>query len=63
MNVKELKEAIKYLPDNMDVMIEQTNDEGRFGMANEVKVELVKFQDGDSDEIFAELDCVIIRDV
>lgn len=63
MNIKELKEAIKDLPDNMDVMIEQTNDESRYGMANEVEVENVKFQDGDNDEVFAEVDCLVIRDI
>lgn len=63
MNVKELKAAIADLPDDMDVMIEQTNDESRYGLANEAEVELVKFQDGDNDEVFAEEDCLVIRDI
>lgn len=64
MNIKELKAAIADLPDNMDVMIEQTNDESRYGLANEAEVENVVFGDEDiPKEEWANEDCLVIRDI
>ena len=59
MNVKELKEKIKDLPDNMDVFIEQTNTGFETSLAEQVKVTCIVFTD---DELKGEEDCLLIRD-
>lgn len=46
MNIGELKEKIKDLPDSMDVFIEQTNDEFRCSIVNEANVLELVFSDG-----------------
>lgn len=59
MNVKELKEKIKDLPDNMDVFIEQTNDEFRCSIVNQVNVLELTFTD---DDLKGSEVCVLITD-
>lgn len=59
MNIKELKQKIKDLPDNMDVMIEQTNDEFRCSMANEANHVELTYSDG---ELKANAMCLLITD-
>ncbi|PQL89612.1 hypothetical protein [Apibacter sp. wkB309] len=38
MTVKELKEKINDLPDDMEVMLEQTKEEFKYGLLNTIKV-------------------------
>lgn len=38
MTIKELKEKIKDLPDDMEVMLEQTKEEFKYGLLNTIKV-------------------------
>lgn len=59
MNVKELKEKIKDLPDNMDVFIEQTNDEFRCSIVKDVNVLELMFTD---DKLKGSEICVLITD-
>lgn len=59
MNIKELKYKIKDLPDNMDVMIEQTNNEFRCTVANEANVLELTFSDG---ELKGSDICLLISD-
>lgn len=47
MTVAELKIKIADLPDHMDVMIYQTNDESLYGMSEKAEVEDVTFGDED----------------
>ena len=43
MTIGQLKEIIKDMPDNLDVMIYQTNDESLYNMAEKAKIEDVLF--------------------
>jgi len=43
MTIKELKLAIAEFPDDIDVMIEQTNDESRYGMAGTAEIRHVTY--------------------
>lgn len=62
MNIKELKEKIKDLPDIMDVMIEQTNDY-RYAMSNEIEVDTILFKDDSIPKSdWAHVKCLVIRD-
>lgn len=64
MTVKQLKQKLEGLPDDMDVMIYQTNDEEYgFSMADNASVQKVTFMDKDmpSDE-HAKVDCLVISD-
>lgn len=38
MTIKELKEKINDLPDDMEVMLEQTKEEFKYGLLNTIKV-------------------------
>lgn len=63
MTVKDLKKAIADLPDHMDVMVEQTNDEGRYGMSERVEVRAVLFQDEEiPSEEWDRVECLVISD-
>lgn len=65
MTVKELKLAIADLPDNMDVMLEQINDESRYAMAETAEVKPVTFMDEEFDvnpEEWPVVDCFVITD-
>ena len=59
MTVKQLKEAIKDLPDNMDVFIEQNDYDHRISLANTAEVKNVKFSDR---RLKAEDKCLILSD-
>ena len=63
MTVKELKKFIEHLPDDMDVMVEQSNDESRYGMAQSAVAMEVSFQDEDilKDE-WPYIECLVISD-
>lgn len=64
MNIKELKDKIKDLPDNMDVMIEQNNDEFRYSLAEVADVFSVVFNANNINKKngSAIVDCLIIQD-
>ena len=63
MDIKELKEKIKDLPDTMDVMILQTNDEYQHSMADSAYVRPITFQDESMpEEEWAVVDCLVITD-
>jgi hypothetical protein len=59
MTVKELKEKIKDLPDNLDVFISQNNDEFEFSLLNGAVVGELPFSD---DDLKASEDCLLLRD-
>lgn len=66
MTVKELKLKLEGVPDNMDVMIYQTNDEYGYSMSEEASVQPVKFIDEEmqleDDEEYPIVDCFVITD-
>ena len=63
MTIKELKIAIANLPDNMDVMIEQTSDESLYGMAQKAEVRSVILKGDDiPKKEWAKVDCLVISD-
>lgn len=45
MTVKELKEKINDLPDDMEIMLEQTKEEFKYGLLNTIKVNEESFID------------------
>lgn len=45
MTVKELKEKINDFPDDMEVMLEQTKEEFKYGLLNTIKVNEESFID------------------
>lgn len=63
MTVKELKDKIANMPDDMDVMIEQTNDESRYNMAHVAEERQVTFMDEEMDQSeWATIPCLVITD-
>lgn len=62
MNVKQLKEAIKDLPDNMDVMIYETFSEFTHTTAERAEVEDVGFYEEPGGKKLASEKCLVIRE-
>ena len=63
MTVKQLKEAIKDLPDDMNVMIHQTWDESPLSESETATVRLVTFAGEDFEpEDYGKRDCLVISD-
>ncbi|TWP23500.1 hypothetical protein ETU10_07190 [Apibacter muscae] len=62
MTVKELKEYIADLPDNMDVMIMQVNDDFRYNLLQNSEVKEVNFIDPSNKEVYAFEACLILSD-
>lgn len=63
MTIKELKQAINDLPDNMDVMVYQTNDEYGFSLSETAQVQPVQFQDEEvPEDEWPTVDCLVISD-
>lgn len=63
MTVGELKQKIANLPDDMDVMIYQYNDESLYALAEKAEAETVTFSDEEMDpEEYAKVDCLVITD-
>lgn len=55
MTIKQLKEKIKELPDNMEVFIEKENGDFAYTIVEEAEVKKLKFSDGTliaHDEVF-----------
>jgi hypothetical protein len=50
MTVKELKNSLEGLPDNMLVMLMQTNDESAYNLINTVEIREITFSDPDFDD-------------
>ncbi|KAA8483748.1 hypothetical protein BDE36_1788 [Arcticibacter tournemirensis] len=63
MTIGQLKTIIADLPDHMDVMVEQTNDECRYGMSETIEVRPVTFGGDDiPEDEEAVVDCLVISD-
>lgn len=63
MTVKELKQKLEGVPDDMDVMIYQTNDESSYSMSEKAFIEEVTFMDEEMpSEEYAKVDCFVITD-
>lgn len=63
MTIKELKQKISDLPDNMDVMLSQYNDECHYSMSETAEVMDVEFQDPDMHpKDWATEKCFVITD-
>lgn len=63
MTVKELKHKLEGVPDDMDVMIYQTNEEYGFSMGETASIQEVTFMDDEMDsEEYAKVDCFVITD-
>lgn len=59
MTVKELKQKLENLPENLEVFIEQNNSEFQYSLSNSVSDMVIEFSDGD---LKAEDTVVVIRD-
>lgn len=59
MTVKELKQKLENLPENLEVFIEQNNSEFQYSLSNSISEKIVEFSDGD---LKAEDKVVVIRD-
>jgi len=53
MNIKELKEAIADLPENMDVFVAERKTEFAYGLANSAYVKKINFTDEPGGEVMA----------
>lgn len=65
MTIKELKEKIENLPDNMDVFIGERVTEFAFGLANSGRVRTIHFydeSDPDNEDLQAEEECFILNE-
>lgn len=67
MTVKELKQKLENIPDNMDVMVMQTVDEFGFSLCEVAEVREVTFVEDESDlgdegALHAKTDCFVITD-
>lgn len=59
MNKRELLEAIKDVPDNMDIFIEKTDDEFHLSGLNSATVKLCTFSDG---KLKGKENCLVLSD-
>lgn len=62
MTIGQLKEALKDIPDTMDVFIEKNNEEFHFSGCESAKVQQVTFIGDDEEEERPEEDCFVISD-
>lgn len=61
MNIKELKQKIKNLPDNMEVFVTERKTEFKYGLVNSAKVRKINFIDDLHGEVLAK-DNVLVLD-
>lgn len=61
MNVKQLKEVIKDLPDHLDVFLAERKTEFEFGLVNTAKVREINFMDELNGEVLSR-DKVLVLD-
>lgn len=62
MTLGYFRKNTSHLPDNLDLMFEQTNDEFRFSMVNEASVESVEFKEDPQGPVLGVAVCLVIRD-
>ena len=64
MNIKQLKEKIKNLPDNMDVFMDErlTDDDFKYGLVNSGDVKNIAFSESESHGALANIDCFILSE-
>ena len=60
MNVKQLKEAIKGLPDHLDVHLAETKTDFAYGLLNSVKVQEINFSEEPNGEVLSKNKVVIL---
>ena len=61
MNIKELKEKIAHLPDNMEVFIAERKTEFTYGLVNSAVVKTINMKEEPDGEVLAK-DTVLILD-
>lgn len=61
MTVKELKEKIANLPDNMDVFVAERKTEFTYGLVNSASVKKINFMEEPNGEVLAQ-DNVLVLD-
>lgn len=62
MNIKQLKEKIKDLPDNMDVFLDQRLTDFTFGMANSGEVKKIDFMEDPEGEVLNSYECFVLSE-
>jgi hypothetical protein len=62
MTVKELKQTLENVPDDMDVFFQQTNTEYPLSMVTEAEIKRVPFYDESDEELEGEDDVFLITD-
>lgn len=60
MNVKELKEKIANLPDNMDVFIAERKTEFSYGLVNSAFVKKINFTEDPDGEVLAQENVLVL---
>lgn len=60
MTIKQLKEKIDNLPDNMDVFVAERKTEFAYGLVNSALVKQINFMEEPNGEILAEEDVLVL---
>jgi hypothetical protein len=60
MTIKQLKEKIANLPDNMDVFVSERKTEFAYGLVNSASVKQINFMEEPNGEILAEEDVLVL---
>jgi len=60
MNVKQLKEAIENLPDDMGVFMNERTTEFKYGLVNSVYVKKINFMEEPDGEVLSQDNAVIL---
>lgn len=63
MNVRQLKQKIKNLPDHMDVFIGKKNSEFHYSLLNEVNIKEINFKESPDGKIKSKDKVVLLKDV
>lgn len=62
MNIKQLKEKIKDLPDNMDVFLDERQTDFTYGLANTGEVRNVDFMEEPEGEVLNSYECFVLSE-
>ncbi len=62
MNIKELKEKIKDLPDTMDVFLDQRLTDFTYGLANSAEVKKIDFTEEPEGEVLNSYECFVLSE-
>ena len=62
MNIKELKEKIKNLPDTMDVFLDQRLTDFTYGLANSAEVKKIDFMEEPEGEVLNSYECFVLSE-